>query len=201
MSRLGLEVGRDGGSVTVPGRLVPLGTPTVIPAGSASRAEQIQVPHPPPDPPGRGELVPRSYSSMPQFLFAHKGVTAQWGLQPRNPSLHTSATVPAPASTQSSACGGDREEGKAFGSGRDVSHPRRLWKARPCCIWDLFICRGAFLWRDNAERLSVNCRAEQECPGLHHPCKGSLPAGSSPTSHHCRSLSLYPMVGWSWGGC
>lgn len=106
MSRLGLEVGRDGGSVTVPGRLIPLGTPTVIPAGSASRAEQIQVPHPPPDPPGRGELVPRSYSSMPQFLFAHKGVTAQWGLQPRNPSLHTSATVPAPASTQSSACGG-----------------------------------------------------------------------------------------------
>lgn len=44
VSSLALEVGRDGGSVTVPGRLIPLGTPTVIPAGSASRADQIQAP-------------------------------------------------------------------------------------------------------------------------------------------------------------
>lgn len=46
------------------------------------------------------------------------------------------------------------------GGCRGASHPSQLWKARPCCIWDLFICCEGFLWRDNAKRISINRRAK-----------------------------------------
>lgn len=122
-----LEVGRDGGSVTVPGRLVPLGTPTAV------LPEMSPGPPSPPDPPGWGELVPspRSHGSVPQFLSAHRGVTAQWGIQPRSPSLHSSATVPAPAPPNSLCAGGRGKEGETFGSCRDVSHPLQLGNPGP----------------------------------------------------------------------
>lgn len=41
-----------------------------------------------------------------------------------------------------------------------MSHACQLRRARPRCIWDLFICCGAFLWRANAKRIYINCRAK-----------------------------------------
>jgi len=110
VSNLDLEVGRDGGSAAVPGRLVPSSTAGAFLATLHPERTQPGSPvHPqtsmnlPWAGQGDCELVSLtkmgpSYISVPQFLFVHGGITAlpccrgQCGSQPRNPSHNTSAT-------------------------------------------------------------------------------------------------------------
>lgn len=181
-------------------------------------------PGPPRTHPGLG----RSYISMPQFLSVPGGVTAvpcctgRCGNQLRNPSLDTSATGPCqhPASTQFSTfftdCWGPSSLGRAGEAcGQDAGRLEVAEKcptqARPHCIWDLFICCKAFLWRDNAERMSVNCRAKVRVSWPSSSVQVLAP--SQQLSHEPSLQIIFPALhperreagwlasAWPWGPC
>lgn len=182
-SNLDLEVGRDGESVTVPGRVVPSRTATASLAASPS--DRAWLPRPPRTCLGLGSVAISlsplpgwiGPTSIPQFLSVLSVgqllpcCTRRCVNQLRNPYrttstpelsfhfLHFLRGLLGTRLTREGRRGVWTACWKA-GSCREVSHPRQLWKARPHCIWDLFICREAFLWRDNAKRMSINCKAK-----------------------------------------
>lgn len=97
------------------------------------------------------------------------------------------------------------------GSCREVSRPSQLWKARPHCIWDLFIFCEAFLWRDNAERMSINCRAKVRVSWPSSSVQVLAP--SQQLSHEPSLQIIFPALhperrepgwlvsAWPWGPC
>lgn len=98
------------------------------------------------------------------------------------------------------------------GSCRQESHPGQFWKARPHCIWDLFICCEAFLWRDNAKRMSINCRAKARVSWPSSSVQALAP--SQQLSHEPSLQIIFPALhpqaarsrgwlasAWPWGSC
>lgn len=152
----------------------------------------------PPDPPGQDELSPLSSSSVPQFPLAHRGVPAQWGIQPGNftPQQCRGAST---SSTQISACWGPREGRRDIWELQGHVPPTPALESRPCCIWHVFICHGAFLWGDNAEGMSINCTRVHESV-----LAFIIHAGLAPSQQLCLEppLQTFP-VPWAvnWGGC
>lgn len=154
----------------------------------------------PPDPPGQDELIPLPGWVHPPALCLsfpwHTGVSQPSGglsLGTFTPQQCHGAST---SSTQISACGGPREGRRDIWELQGHVPPTPALESRPCCIWHVFICHGAFLWGDNAEGMSINCRAKQECPGLHHPCR----ARSQPAAVPGATTADLPCA-VKWGGC